>query len=527
MYRIIVSDDEAAVRERIVRFLKEVGDDFTVVGEYENGYDALLNGLPLEPDLIITDIKMPFITGLELIRRARLELPLVQAIIISGYDDFDYAKEAINLGVTGYLSKPILKEELERCLKKAKEAIDKEVLLPKADAHPRADSVDKLLLEADLNRLVTVKTMPESLRQALLSSGIDLRASSFCFVVFDPDAEDDEKSLENADSIFKTIRECVEEEMEEYRHHDFIAQNRFSSLVLLKEGQGLDGFESALSRILAKAKRNIKASFSCGVSDIHKPEEGELSFRKMYRHALFSLEYRTVIGSGVTLFYDQIKEIRGTSGGKLDENEYHAISYSILYGKAEEAKNSIAQIIDRITSIEFKDSYFLIISNLLDAVLKSCQAINVLYTTFLPHVELTNHFYSFKNPQSVKDGFAQLIDAVVKINIKQRNEGVDESYEQIVSYIKGNYTRSSLSLEEVAEELDYSVSYIYTILKRNGTSFTKLLTNIRLTKAKELLKDPSNKIASIAASIGYDDPYYFSHCFKKCYGVSPLEYRKQ
>ena len=96
-----------------------------------------------------------------------------------------------------------------------------------------------------------------------------------------------------------------------------------------------------------------------------------------------------------------------------------------------------------------------------------------------------------------------------------------------MNYIDSNYTNPTLSLDDIANSLHYSVSYIYNILKKNNISFNKYLTSIRMEKAKVLLLDPNNKIINIASQVGYSDPYYFSHCFKKAFKVSPVEYRKK
>ena len=147
MYNVIIVDDESSVRERVTGFLERKKDEYKIIGTYENGYDALLGGVPLEPDLIITDIKMPFINGLELIKRAKQELPLVQTIIISGYDDFDYAKQAIDLGVIGYISKPVTFEEIENALSKAKSELDKKLSVDKniKDLQAKSESVLKIV----------------------------------------------------------------------------------------------------------------------------------------------------------------------------------------------------------------------------------------------------------------------------------------------------------------------------------------------------------------------------------------------
>lgn len=139
---------------------------------------------------------------------------------------------------------------------------------------------------------------------------------------------------------------------------------------------------------------------------------------------------------------------------------------------------------------------------------------------------IVNRLFGCKNSEATKDCFDELIDKVIAINDEQRTTGVDEAYDHVQHFIDTNFQQSDLSLDDVANELGYSVSYISAILKRHDTSFTKYLTQVRMEKAKVLLADPNNKLITIANEIGYDDPYYFSHCFKKYSGMSPLEYRK-
>ncbi|MEG1739347.1 MAG: response regulator, partial [Bacilli bacterium] len=176
MYKVIIVDDEGAVRERLLSQLNKLNNEFEVIGSYENGYDALLSGVPLGPDLIITDIKMPYIDGIELIRRAKLELPIVQSIIISGFDSFDFAKKAIELGVIGYITKPITFEELRDTLLKAKQELDKRnnATLDIAHLQEQANSATKVLQEQDLVTLITLKDTTSNFKNRLKSNGVDL-----------------------------------------------------------------------------------------------------------------------------------------------------------------------------------------------------------------------------------------------------------------------------------------------------------------------------------------------------------------
>lgn len=232
------------------------------------------------------------------------------------------------------------------------------------------------------------------------------------------------------------------------------------------------------------------------------------------------------MGEGLLLFYDDLA-LRQAGLGKVDDNDFKNIGYALLYGKKEEAKELSRKLIEKLGNIDYKDSYSLIINNLFDSVLKSCIALDKLYATYRPHVALINELYSKKGLESTCDFFDELIDMVLEINNGARISGLDNAFILIKKYIDFNYANSSISIESLSSELGYSSSYIFAILKKHGTTFTKLLTNRRMEEAKRLLSDPNIKMAQIAHDIGYDDPYYFSHCFKKCFGMSPLEFRKQ
>ena len=124
MYKLVIVDDEFDVRNRLSQSIKKLDTGFEIVGMYENGLDALEGVNNLNPDLVITDIRMPFMTGIELISKIKETKPLTKAIIITGFDEFDYAKKAIDLGVVGFLTKPVLNDDLKNILIKTKEDLD-------------------------------------------------------------------------------------------------------------------------------------------------------------------------------------------------------------------------------------------------------------------------------------------------------------------------------------------------------------------------------------------------------------------
>ena len=163
---------------------------------------------------------------------------------------------------------------------------------------------------------------------------------------------------------------------------------------------------------------------------------------------------------------------------------------------------------------------------MLNVLLKTCLQIDVLYNEFMPHLDLVEKVMKAKNTESLRGILNKLVDVIFKINENSKLSGIESSFLQIQKYIETNYNKSTLSLDDVGEELNYSVSYVSAILKKHDTSFTKYLTDIRMEKARNLVLNSNDKLISIANEVGYEDPYYFSHCFKKYYGASPLEYKK-
>ena len=146
MYKVVIVDDEQSVRERLISLINRMKDDYEIIATYENGYDALFCS-SLNPDILITDIRMPYVDGIELIKQLKLSLPLLKSVIISGFDSFTYAQKAISLGVVGYLTKPISFQDLKETLDAIKNSLDSQFTINNntKKLQNRADTALKLL----------------------------------------------------------------------------------------------------------------------------------------------------------------------------------------------------------------------------------------------------------------------------------------------------------------------------------------------------------------------------------------------
>ncbi len=530
MYKLIIADDEEATRSRLLSLLEKEKDNFTVKASYQNGYDVLedIDSLS-DVDILITDIKMPFVTGLELAKNLKEHYPLIQIIFLSGFDDFDFAKQAIQLDAVAYLLKPLSYSELKEALAKAKDRLDTTNQIDKDIEKAKEDNEALLKAEqnADLLKLITLKCISEAFDEKLKNDGIALKDKYIAFALFDPDAEEDSLGYEELEMAHYYLEENLRQLFRKDIHFFTFGEVTSLGVLFLSEKPfHNEELELPLTTILAKIKRACSISFSCAVSEISEPKKEMVSYRKLFRHTKWALEYRTIMGKGLVLFYGDLAS-KEKKIGKVDDSDYKNIVNALLYGKSAEAKELSKKIVDNISNIEFRDSYFLVLNDLIASILKGCVSIDKLYETYHSHIDLMNQFYAKKGKESILESLNALIDKIVEINNGTRLTGIDTAFLHMKNYIDEHYRESGISIESLSEELGYSNSYIFAILKKQGTSFTRLLTQKRMETAQRLLADPNNKLAQIAHEIGYEDPYYFSHCFKKYYGVSPQEYRKK
>jgi len=527
MYKVIIADDESDVRDRLVKMVKNIAEDFEIVGIYENGYDALEGCTGLKPDLIITDIKMPYITGLELIKAAKISLPLVKSVIITGYDQFDYAKEAIKLGVLGYISKPISEGELREVLQDAMKKIEDDSNYSKniKDISLKDKDYLSVVREADFVKLITLKEVPSFLYKKLLSEKVDIYAPAASLVVFDFDADYSSIPFEKITLVDYYLRKFIKEAFsEDYNVCIFQVSENICAYMYGDKMCGLEIMEDRYKMVLAKINKLCSIAISAGISeDSCNPKTR--SFRKLYRHAKRALEYRTLLGGNEVIFFPNIarQEVRTT---KIDSNEYSNITFELTYGNVDAAKERIACIVDKIyTDQKYLNSLTFVLTNITTALLSSCRNFSELYDNYMTQATIYATVTKAKEKENVINFLNELADRIFEINSKNREKSVDSAMDQVLNYIQVHYKDNDICMEGIGDELGFSISYISQLLKRKDLTFTKYLTSLRMEKAKQLLSDKSKKIINIAMEVGYTDPYYFSHCFKKYYGISPQGYK--
>ena len=521
MYRLVVVEDERDVKNRLINMIEKSGSNFEIVSEYETGIDAYEGILNDNPDLILTDIKIPYINGIELSKKVREVFPQLKIIIITGYNEFDYAKEAANLGVIGFISKPVTLESLRSLLDKAAASLDSEYLTAANLSELSAfyESSLPIIREYDLYRLSKMPDLPPAFEGRLRSSGISLDYPYFLMCIFDFD-EIPEGDAERYDIVFSSIRKSIGEDFSGICDFElFVRYEKLCFLIKSAAPPDIKEIERRLELIVLRIGRYSEMPVSAGVSRVF---ENCRNFSAMVKDAERALGYRSVMG-GQKVFFSGGAEPRALHLA-ADEGLVKDLGY-ILHNRP------VAECLGRIDAIRqglarASDSVFYTAAGILNALVRGCDDLGGLCGRYGSLDDLHRKLLGLKTEGEIFDYLKDVARAIRSLNESVITDSVELSLRKVVAYMEAHYCDPDINFEALAREVNFSVSYISALLKKKtGASFVKMLTDLRMEKARELLMNPALKIIDVAEQLGYNDSYYFSHCFKKHVGVSPKEFR--
>lgn len=536
LYRIILVDDEEEVRKSIIRKIDWHAAGFEVVGDAENGEDALEKIENLEPDVILTDIRMPYMDGLALAERVRQKYPSMKIIIFSGYDDFEYAKQAIKLNVTEYILKPVNAQELTAILERIRTNLDNEIEQKRNVNLLRESYIRSLpiLREQFLNDLVTRPVPEEEAAQRLKEYDIDIGGARK-WIAAAIDIERPEKAelpIHREKALIPvSVMQILEEKLGQYcRYITFISRTSQSELAAIAAIDGDNtqtGLIDVLGDICKETRKILEVPITIGIghsctslSDIC------LS----YNGAVNSLGYKGIVGSGSTIYINDVEPVnRGKLqfGGK-DEAE---LTSAIKFGPRERIEAAVAEIMGKMeeAKVHFRQcqAYMLSVTN---CIIQLIQVYDLDMQEIFENAGEAGDAYALIPKVQRQEEFAQwLLSAALAIN-RAMNQERANTMKQVIQearqYIMDNYQDPELSVEKICRHLHMSPAYFSTMFKKEtGQAYIAYLTEVRLNKAVELLNKTDDKTYVIAASVGYQEQNYFSYVFKKRFGVSPTKFR--
>ena len=543
MLKTFLVEDEVVIREMIKKMIPWEQYGFELAGEAADGEMALPLILKSKPDLLITDIKMPFMDGLTLCRLVKKELPDIRIVILSGYDDFNYAKQAISIGVEDYLLKPITKNAFIERLEEIHNRYEHE--------KTQREYYEKFRLEMQeyeknasrdfFETLVRADSDLAELYRRADKLNLDIVAEAYNILIFTPDT---------SEGNYNSYEECSDWEAE--------VQDKINTYFLNHPVAILFRHQVFSYAILVKGQKDTieKNTEECvkAIQDIMDQTEGRTDWfiavgKSADRLSMLGHSYRTAVRAnsfrylydGHILDYQSLEaqkenpsDSRREDSVQLRNVNINALNPAILQ---KFLSSGLAEEVD-----DFIRDYFNAIGQepMGSLVFRNYVVLNVRFSvlSFLKKLGCDDSEISGQETENIVDETGKTIEAAVaycgkilKKAIALRDENAGNQNRSVlklaVDFIDHNYMDEEISLNKAAHVANVSANHFSALFSQNmGQTFTEYLTDLRMNKAKELLRCTAMRSSEIAGEVGYKDAHYFSYLFKKTQGMTPSEYRK-
>ena len=517
---VFIADDEIVVRESL-RLSPLWGKDFTLVGEASDGELALAMMQDVKPDILITDIMMPFMNGLELSKEAKKLFPWLRIIILSGYDDFSYAKQAIAVGVTEYLLKPVDETELLPVLQKIKNEVEAErrkqhdiQLLKKQQKLTLPLQQEKLLqtfLEMSENK--SLEAWVEQAREIKMN----WIASHYNLLIFEPlQSEQHTRSYTHAMYLLRKHAESSYGSV-------FAAEVRGLPCCLVL-GDSVEDIQERSYGFAQTIRFEMETLYQskmliCMGGVVHSLADLSTSLQTAQTLALQMQGQTQIVSASDLIKYENTNKTLTADGNFESQLLY------ITKGKTKELLSSLIADFDATAenSTIFRNYLYM------QVLLSTSHFIRKLGGDPQEVLGYTsNHITIDFNDRSLYDALYTMLDQTIDFRDSHAQLQYSEATRNAIAYIHENYASLDINMRDVAKHVSLSSSHFCTVFSQEvGKTFTEYITDIRLEKAKEMLLNTTLLSQHIAEKVGYSDRHYFSYLFKKHVGLSPTEFRKQ
>lgn len=509
--KIVIVEDEIRIREGLMKLLERIDPNFQVVGEAENGKIGLELVLDRKPDLIITDVQMPLMDGLEMLRCLREKQPLPKVIILSAYSEFSYAQQAIKLGVSEYLIKPIMINELTQTLRLVEQQLKTEK--KKEKEIPELDSLEELLVEFQAGRLKYSEELENYVREKF---SVEIQGNYIMILVYLGDYYEKEGKR-----IIPTLTTLLKDKISDkcqmldfltFRSYLFIFPCEQEETVLIKKFQKI-----VLTQIHNDNIVNFGWINFTGLAQLAESAATLQSY----------MDWCIPLGNSVIIHYPYIKQL-----------QTGPLNYPV------DIENQMKTAICMANLIKLQETFHNFQSYFRKGVLYDPKKIKECYLRFIWSVinvakELDLSIYdglgqqlfienimgavTEKELESVMKEIITLLPLEINDNEKNQMRLIVRKAKSLIH----EFYAIGITLDEIAEKLKVTPEYLGSQFhKEVGVTFSTYIKEYRIQKAKKLLIGTELKLYKIAEQVGYSTPKYFSKIFKEVTGLLPAEYRK-
>mgnify|MGYP001034023568 CR=1 FL=1 len=502
--KVLIADDEDYAREGIIETVDWERFEIDEIMQAVNGAEAVKIARWFKPDIVISDIRMPQVNGIEFAEKVREMNPDSRIIFISGYMEIEYLKSAIQLGAINYIEKPVDQKVLEETIGKAVEEA-RRINRGKADAQERRE-----LQQQKLFRLLTERDADEKTLEKLFAE-TDILKKTMCF--------------QCVAAMSRTAPDHVEEHLEQ------------------------------ISQFLR--------SSGVGVISVYHPEKQQyefvISYEKKEQYRLMPLYHRLLekmpelcIGVGIEAnnchnvynsyrtadaalnraFYntkDRLFTIdESITGKRFISPGVYGEFLQVMNRPAAEMKKWCGGLFDKMYQQQYyrKEQVYTLMTSLLSALYQKYPFLTDAYPSIQNEDDISSCVMNMKSLGEIKGLFDTVLD---EIGVHQQEQsGYSRIVGGIMDYIEMHYGEESLSVTEIAEQFHFSSAYLNVLFRQEvKVTLKQYLNNYRLERAKRMLEQDYDKITEIAEKCGYANSNYFAKVFKAAMGMTPLEYRSR
>ncbi len=526
MVRLFVVDDETEIRKNVIKKIDWEANDIQICGEASNGKEAIEFLKEASPDILIVDIRMPIMDGLELTEYLSKHNPNLKVIILSGYDDFTYAQRALKFGAFDYLLKPSRAQEILEAVKKAKINIENEryqentlhsTKLQLSEAIP-------MVKEKFLTQLIYKKVLDlDNIDERFNILGITLNSNNLValiihisdFMICIKNTTED-----SVNSLKYKIKNIMKETLSSTCNYEVIEDS--DDFILLLNDPGNKHLLPLISTLKEKMNEYLHSDITIGIG---RPKEDITNLYLSFHEATEALKASFFLGSNLIISFDDIENIYKSNISYPVETEKKILECLKPTNSIDDLETQFNEFFHSLNIGNIPKDYIIkACISLLLSVNKHCIERNIDTDIILGNgLSYLDDIYSLQNIDELKDKIWDILTCV------RNNVTSNKSTNRLVSiatkYIKENYM-NEISLEIIASKLYVTPSYLSMLFKNTlEMNFVDYLNKIRVEKACELLKDIRYKTYEVADLVGYNDVKYFCYIFKKVTGLTTSQYR--
>ncbi|NPV43657.1 MAG: response regulator [Firmicutes bacterium] len=536
MYKIVVADDEQLERQ-VIKAILENGEEFDVkiVGEACDGENAIKLTEKLNPDIIFMDIKMPDIDGLESTKIIKDKFPHVKIIMLTAFDEFSYAQEALKLGALDYLLKPARPHQIINVLKKA----IKEIEMEKKRRQKESELKERLKMVMPYIEISFVLDLVfgniddlQEIKERLTFLGMNSIPCVVMLVNIDNFSKATYYQSEiNKQFLKKDVLSSIRSVIDEYNSLMAVPLGGDNIIILYSstkdkgKGEIKNSVVELGEKIRKEIEKNTPVTVTVGIGGYYNdPRE----LYNSYQEAINSQRHSFFIGGNQVIHIDDVRDFEKTGITYPYKKEKELVE-KVKMGDGKGASRILKEFLELWFEGEEKGHPFMIKTRMLELLVMLTRGAVEGGADFKELSEFnyknTRELIDIKSRDELKSWVEIILTKLVEMVNNNRDSFKQKTINKSLNYIRENYR--DITLGKVSSFVHLSPYYLSRLFKNEvGCTFIEYVTNLRLEQAKKMLKSTSDSIVDIARKIGYSEPGYFSKVFKKKFGISPNEYRK-